>query len=237
MKWKPPEEALLRSLWETRDSVKEIAVKIGHSIGACERRAHELRLAVKPRTVATRNGFSWTDEITERLREMWAQRMPASAIAAALGAPSRNTVCGKLKRLGLVRDALPKRQIVATARRTVVAQIAPLPSRHAGGSPAKNFTAVPLPAPIARMDEPNAVGPLRDFPGVGCCKYIHGEVGKDWRCCAAPTPSVFAPWCSYHQRVCMPGQSPEVLASRRRIQERKFDEANAHAPVGESEVA
>ena len=44
---------------------------------------------------------AWTDERIERLKEMWAGGSSASAIADELGIESRNSVIGKVHRLGL----------------------------------------------------------------------------------------------------------------------------------------
>ena len=45
--------------------------------------------------------MSWTDERVVLLRELWAQGLSASQIAARLGGVSRNAVIGKAHRLGL----------------------------------------------------------------------------------------------------------------------------------------
>jgi len=45
--------------------------------------------------------FPWTDEQVADLRRLHAQGLSASVICEMLGAPSRNTICGKLARLGL----------------------------------------------------------------------------------------------------------------------------------------
>ncbi len=43
--------------------------------------------------------FSWTDERCARIKELWKRGLSASQIAADVGAPSRNSVIGKLHRL------------------------------------------------------------------------------------------------------------------------------------------
>lgn len=43
----------------------------------------------------------WTDKRIEILKELWAQGLSGSAIAAELGGVSRNSVIGKVHRLGL----------------------------------------------------------------------------------------------------------------------------------------
>lgn len=58
----------------------------------------------------------WTEERIERLRELWAQGLSASEIAAALGEITRNAVIGKAHRLGLSARPSPiKRKPVVGA--------------------------------------------------------------------------------------------------------------------------
>lgn len=49
----------------------------------------------------------WTDKRIETLKELWAQGLSGSAIAAELGEVSRNSVIGKVHRLGLAKRANP----------------------------------------------------------------------------------------------------------------------------------
>src|SRR5271163_189124 len=51
----------------------------------------------EPRWVA----MTWTDERVELLKKLWADGLSASRIAAELGGVSRNSVIGKVHRLGL----------------------------------------------------------------------------------------------------------------------------------------
>lgn len=55
----------------------------------------------------------WTQDRTEKLTALWHAGMSSSEIAAELGALSRNAVCGKLARLGLMG-----REPDATSHRT-----------------------------------------------------------------------------------------------------------------------
>lgn len=47
--------------------------------------------------------FIWTDDCVAQLRALFADKHSASEIASKFGGISRNAVCGKLARLGLVR--------------------------------------------------------------------------------------------------------------------------------------
>ena len=71
----------------------------------------------------------WTDAAIETLRQMALEGKSASAIAAALGAPSRNAVIGKANRIGIkltghVHCSAPRppRSITERPRRPVIAR-------------------------------------------------------------------------------------------------------------------
>lgn len=51
--------------------------------------------------------FLWTDERVADLHRLHSEGLPASVICEKLGAPSRETVCGKLWRLGLKGNENP----------------------------------------------------------------------------------------------------------------------------------
>lgn len=53
----------------------------------------------------TEAGGGWTDERVERLKQLWAEGLSASRIAAEIGGVSRNAVIGKVHRLGLAGRA------------------------------------------------------------------------------------------------------------------------------------
>ncbi|WP_321503667.1 GcrA family cell cycle regulator [Breoghania sp.] len=64
------------------------------------------------------SGIHWTEDRIDRLKNLWAEGLSASRIAAELGGVSRNAVIGKVHRLGLSgrktpvkKAAIPKRQI------------------------------------------------------------------------------------------------------------------------------
>jgi len=71
----------------------------------------------------------WTEEAIARLRELWASGVSCTAIARELGTGSKNSVIGKVHRLGL-----PPRQspLPTSARRTVpVPGAVPVTLHHA----------------------------------------------------------------------------------------------------------
>lgn len=65
-----------------------------------------------------RSRMSWTDDRVERLRNMWADGLSCSRIAAALGGVTRNAVIGKASRLGLSsRNRAPRKRLSPRIKR------------------------------------------------------------------------------------------------------------------------
>lgn len=67
--------------------------------------------------------FTWTDERVETVRALHAQGCSSSEIAARIGAPTRNTVIGKMTRLGLkrIKQLTPKQASVPRQKPTAPA--------------------------------------------------------------------------------------------------------------------
>ena len=53
------------------------------------------------------HGPAWTDDRVERLTRLWREGLSASVIATRLGGITRNSVIGKLHRMGLTKDGRP----------------------------------------------------------------------------------------------------------------------------------
>ncbi len=67
------------------------------------------------------NGASWDNARVDLLKNLWADGLPASEIAARLGGVSRNAVIGKVHRLGLAgRSRSPRR---TSPRRTSAGRV------------------------------------------------------------------------------------------------------------------
>jgi len=62
--------------------------------------------------------MSWTDERVERLKQLWADGLSASQIAAQLGGISRNAVIGKVHRLNLPGRAKSGGSSVSRSKRS-----------------------------------------------------------------------------------------------------------------------
>lgn len=137
----------------------------------------------------------WADDTIATIKQLWADGYSASQIARQVGR-TRNAVIGKICRMGLQKN-LPG----APLRQSRVTQ---------SGNVRRIVVIKPMPAPVARLAEPEAVGPLADFPPAGTCRFIAGDVQSgDWRCCGHPAKDHARPFCSYHMAICyQPAPNP-----------------------------
>ncbi len=78
--------------------------------------------------------LEWTDALISRLKEMWSHGYTATQIADALGAPSRNSILGKLHRL---KEPLKNNEFVWTDE-----AVATLKRMHAQGSTSRTIAAI-----------------------------------------------------------------------------------------------
>lgn len=128
----------------------------------------------------------WTDEMVAELRRMWSEGKTSGEIADALGAVSRNAVCGKAHRLGLMSSgARPKR----TER--------PRRARQRPYTP----TVVQLPddAFTGPSWAPAAVMALKHTH----CQWPLGDPrSPDFRYCGSDTVKGSS-WCRFHQRMAV----------------------------------
>lgn len=122
----------------------------------------------------------WTDSQVSMLRQLWTDKVTASQIGLDLG-HSRNSVCGKARRLGLA----PR----------------PSPIKLNGRKPKKyKRTKIKKPRPSrAKPKLPASVIPVRLGP-VRCCAWLNGKRFA-YVACGAPTlPG--DPYCEMHHRIC-----------------------------------
>lgn len=90
------EIAALRKHWSTAPTVNEAAKRLGISRETARSWARKLGLTRPVRS-------DWSDERVDLLKNLWAQGVSASNIAARLGGEiSRNAVLGKVHRMGIV---------------------------------------------------------------------------------------------------------------------------------------
>lgn len=81
--------------------------------------------------------FPWTEDQVRAAVDLHRQGKSASAIALAIGAPTRNVVIGKLARLGIARGLAQKAQPVSLARPAAASSQALAKAKIAGTPKAK----------------------------------------------------------------------------------------------------
>lgn len=129
--------------------------------------------------------MKWDPEREAEMKRLWEDGYSAPQVASVLGGGvTRSMVLGKVLRMGLQRSGPGKAPVRTRPDR----------KRHNDG-----VIVAPLLVFEVPPDEPEAIGPIRDFP-TGCtCRFIHGDVqSPDWRCCGAPALSYTRPWCKHH---------------------------------------
>lgn len=139
--------------------------------------------------------IEWNDAQIAELTQLWAAGFTAEVIGAQFGT-SRSAITGKVHRL-----MLPVRGKRITERKA-------LP---------KAVPVVRLPPPV--RIEPQALGPIADFPGPGTCRYIAGDpASQEWQCCGAATVHVESRWCEFHHGVVyQPSKPRNVTPEPRRV--------------------
>jgi GcrA cell cycle regulator len=126
----------------------------------------------------------WSSARVEELKARWHDGETASAICAAMAAPSRNAVIGKANRIGLFYKAkkpAPARPRTRKARKQVMAKT------YATMSDADMPPAFENPKPFIALGRDDC-----HWPGAGR--------GPDMQCCAAPV-AVGHPYCARHCRI------------------------------------
>lgn len=153
----------------------------------------------------------WTNERVERLKQLWADGLSASQVAAELGHVSRNAVIGKVHRLGLPgrKTAQPGSPVTKAARQSVQPVRQQIPSRPVVYLVRGN-AAVKQQAEEVPSEGLAEVVPI--FPRVtlmelkpSSCKWPIGDPSTpEFRFCGARTENG-APYCTFH--ACMAYQA------------------------------
>lgn len=138
--------------------------------------------------------FDWTEARIAVMCKMHGEGFSAAQIARSIGAPTRNSVIGKISRLGLVRNHSAKPQW----RSTVV------------DKPIKP----PPPPKLAPMPEPIPADAITTLALTErTCKWPLND-GPDWRHCGSPK-GLEGPYCAFHTRVAFrPGAKRQYSPGR-----------------------
>ncbi|MEJ0017507.1 MAG: GcrA family cell cycle regulator [Acetobacteraceae bacterium] len=159
------------------------------------------------------NPTPWTEELEQRLRELWAEGLSTPEIGRRLG-KSKNGVVGKAHRLDLparpspiIRSGEPRpvrpRQVRAAATLAVLRSLGsaapkPAPVAVAAPAPARPVVAAPQRAPTARTTVP--------YSPFATCQWPTNN-GRPWRFCDSPTKAGSS-WCPEHHAVCFTRRVP-----------------------------
>lgn len=155
-------------------------------------------------------GFGWTVERTELLKTRWAEGASCGTIARELGGITRNSVVGKVHRLGLsghVRDKPATAPKPRKPRKPYLAQ-APIPKGKVIGRIARGGTSPREIIVYEAESEPEIVECIIPL-GQRCtllqlndskCRWPIGDVGSEsfFFCGGGPVEGL--PYCSAHSR-------------------------------------
>jgi GcrA cell cycle regulator len=149
-------------------------------------------------------GKGWTPERTDALRALWAEGLSARAIADRLGdGTTRNTVIGKLDRLGLLGTRDPVAKPRTTEPRGDGEGAAPIPSPDDVLAIQARLT-VPSPAPPRPRAE--EVGPASDRIGIqdlaiSSCRWPNGHPGSPGFGFCGARAIAGRPYCDAHAKL------------------------------------
>ena len=157
----------------------------------------------------------WTDEKTERLRQLHAEGYSGDAMARELGAASRSAVMGKLARIGCVRKAPAKPgpdKPVRERRKAGGTQLGQVKTRRGGKRTPKGPEHPPVIAPsrFAAAFVPPAGAVLVEHAALTprMCQWPYGETPPFQFC--GKTRVDGRPYCAAHVTVAAakPGYHP-----------------------------
>ncbi|KND49339.1 MAG: GcrA cell cycle regulator [Parcubacteria bacterium C7867-008] len=143
--------------------------------------------------------MGWTDERVELLKKLWQDGLSASQIAKQLGGVTRNSVIGKVHRLGLSGRATPSKP-----QRTVFK--APRPTRPVTAKPsaprriAEPVAAAPARTPLYCVDESPGTATIITL-GAHMCKWPIGDPSLDNFTFCGRRSEEGGPYCHEHSCV------------------------------------
>ena len=165
-----------------------------------EKIAHILRKPTQAvRTKMVRMGLTiahppkWTDERLALLKELWSHGLTASQIASRLGGVTRNSVIGKIHRLGLSgrRPKKASRASVAKPR-----QKKPATRRTGFMKPSPLIALLQSPLPPEDSQDIATTTVLDREPHQ--CSWVIGPPSEGKMCGAPIVPELSAAWCEKH---------------------------------------
>ncbi len=131
----------------------------------------------------------WTDEQVERLKRLWFEGLSASQVAKRLGGVTRNSVIGKVYRLGLSRKT-PASRTDEAGQSGVDGST---PSKAQNGASGEDAS---CPQSGSATASNGHVGLLS--LNERTCRWPIGEPGKPGFCFCGKIPKPGSPYCEYH---------------------------------------
>lgn len=173
--------------------------------------------------------MSWTDERVDQLKNLWTEGLSASRIARALGGVTRNSVIGKVHRLGLAGRATPTcsnhPRLPSVPRQLSAKRLAKM-AESLYGPPMKPFRWEPELEPIVFEDGTHvSVLAINDR----MCRWPIGDPSENEFHFCGHKPKASAPYCEAHARKAyQPHESrdpnkPRRIISPSRYQGRDFE--------------
>lgn len=136
------------------------------------------------------NYNSWPDELSGRLKQLWADGLSASRIGVIIG-KSRNAVIGRARRLELPPRAPRKNPMELAERRKRPSGYQRYVAKH-GPKPKVR--------PMEPIEEPVPLNiPFAEIADHGQCKFLYGD--GPFLACGHPTAESSS-YCAYHHRLC-----------------------------------
>ena len=163
--------------------------------------------------------MSWTEERVELLKQLGAEGLSASQIAAQLGGVTRNAVIGKVHRLGLSGRAKPASSGPRRRKVRTSSPHRPATRHFVSGNTALNTHAhpaprrLPSPVPIEDIVVPISLNISLMALTDQMCKWPIGDPGADGFHFCGHRNWGGMPYCEYHSRVAY--QPPERRRERR----------------------
>ena len=149
----------------------------------------------------------WTGDRIEKLRTLWKEGLPASWIAAELGAMSRNAVIGKAHRLGLsprVKTQADRLTVFQGNRKPPASRQRSARIReHAAqlaAAPVEAVEPAPVPEPDAEVVPLFPRVPLTGLTGDNCHWPIGDPLDEDFAFCGGSALDGM-PYCAHHARI------------------------------------
>lgn len=218
--WTEATLARAKRLYEGGMTATEVAASLGTTRNAVCGKVDRLGW-VRPPVVPKRakHQGSWTDERAETVKALWADGKSSGEIARAVTVPgwrpTRETICGKLWRMGLCGTREPRAPKVKQTRvqasgtatglvqraqraRVTVSALTGLPSGPRSGPTLPPASAGPL------LCEPVTV---LDLASTSCRYPVSGE-GEATLFCGFPTATTY---CTRHAAVCFNPVQPQRI--------------------------